>query len=99
MRTTQGALANVRRHARASRVVVSLSEIGDSVRLDIVDDGIGFDPAAVSARPTAPESGGYGLRSTRARLRQLGGGLDIESGQGEGTALTAHVPLRGATAS
>jgi len=93
VRTTQGALANVRRHADASRVVVSLSETPDSVRLDVVDDGVGFDPHAVRARPHAPEAGGYGLSSTRARLRELGGGLDVESAPGEGTALTAHVPL------
>ena len=94
VRTLQGALANVRRHAQATRVVVSLSEAGDSVRLDVVDDGVGFDPGAVQARSSRPELGGYGLRSTRARLRELGGGLDIESTPGEGTALAAHVPLR-----
>jgi signal transduction histidine kinase len=93
VRTTQGALANVRRHAHASCVVVSLTETDDSVRLDIVDDGIGFDPAAVQARSSTPASGGYGLPSTRARLRELGGGLEIETAPGEGTALTAHVPI------
>lgn len=99
VRTAQGALANIRRHAQASRVVVSLCEAGDSVRLDIVDDGIGFDSQRVSARATTsmPEKGGYGLRSTRARLRELGGGLEIETAPGEGTALTAYVPLAGAT--
>jgi signal transduction histidine kinase len=94
VRTTQGALANVRRHAQASRVVVSLASAGDSIRLDVVDDGVGFDVGAASARPDSPQSGGYGLPSTRARLRELGGGLDIESAPGEGTALTAYVPLR-----
>ncbi|WP_076261717.1 sensor histidine kinase [Intrasporangium flavum] len=98
VRTLQGALANVRRHAHATRVVVSLSETTDSVRLDVVDDGIGFDPRAVDSRPHAPEAGGYGLSSTRARLRELGGGLDVESAPGEGTALTAHVPLRAGVA-
>lgn len=93
VRTTQGALANVGRHAQASRVVVSLTETDDSVRLDIVDDGIGFDPAAVQARSSTPASGGYGLPSTKARLRELGGGLELETAPGEGTALTAHVPL------
>lgn len=95
VRTTQGALANVRRHAQASRVVVSLCETGDSIRLDVVDDGIGFVPDQARARALMPEAGGYGLRSTRARLRELGGGLDIETAPGEGTALTAYVPLGG----
>lgn len=94
VRTAQGALANVRRHAHASRVVVSLSEAGDSLRLDVVDDGVGFALDTLGPRGGSPESGGYGLPSTKARLRELGGGLDIESAPGEGTALTAYVPLR-----
>lgn len=93
VRTAQGALANVRRHAHASRVVVSLTEAGDSVRLDVVDDGVGFALDAVEPSSGSPESGGYGLRSTRARLRELGGGLDVESTPGGGTALAAYVPL------
>lgn len=94
LRTAQGALANVRRHARASRVVVSLSELGDSVRLDVVDDGVGFDLASLTWPSSSVTAGGYGIPSTRARLREIGGGLDIESAPGEGTALSAHVPLR-----
>ncbi|WP_425308642.1 sensor histidine kinase [Ammonicoccus fulvus] len=92
LRTAQGALANVRRHARASRADVSLSVLADSVRLDIVDDGIGFDPAAAPPVPD-PAHGGYGLPSTRARLRELGGGLEIESAPGQGTAISAWLPL------
>lgn len=91
VRTTQGALANVRQHARASRVVVSLTDDGDVVRLDIADDGIGFTPSDTPR--TTIDGGGYGLPSTRARLRELGGGLDVESAPGEGTVLSAHVPL------
>lgn len=95
LRAAQGALANVRRHSRARRVVVTLAEAGDSVRLDVVDDGCGFDAAAWAlAPPTLPELGGYGLRSSGARLRELGGGLEIESRPGSGTALSAFVPLR-----
>lgn len=95
VRTAQGALANVRRHSGASRVVVTLADEGDAVRLDIVDDGVGFDAEAVASRGPSPASGGYGLPSTRARLRELGGGLDVESAPGDGTALSAHVPLGG----
>lgn len=93
LRTAQSALANVRQHAEASRVVVNLADAGDSVRLDIVDDGRGFDARAWDAGTGASASGGYGLHSMRARLRELGGGLDVESAPGEGAALSAHVPL------
>ncbi|MEV4776474.1 sensor histidine kinase [Microbacterium sp. LWH12-1.2] len=92
LRTAQSGLANVRTHSGAALVVVTLADAGDAVRLDVVDDGRGFDPA----RLDAPGSGGgYGLRAMRARLRELGGGLDVESAPGDGTALSAHVPLGG----
>lgn len=96
LRTAQSALANVRSHASASRVVVTLADAGDAVRLDIVDDGIGFDATRWDAQGgMAGQGGGYGLRSMRARLRELGGGLDVESAPGDGTALSAHVPFGG----
>ncbi|GLI28945.1 two-component sensor histidine kinase [Agromyces rhizosphaerae] len=92
LRTTQSALANVRTHSRATRVVVSLSDAGDSVRLDVVDDGAGFDATAWKTRGTVGDEGGYGLVSMRARMRELGGDLEIESAPGDGTALSASVP-------
>ena len=92
LRTAQSALANVRSHAGATRVVVTLADAGDAVRLDVVDDGRGFDPSRLES---AGPGGGYGLRAMRARLRELGGGLDVESAPGDGTALSAHLPLGG----
>ena len=47
LRAEQEALANVARHASATRVVVSMSYLGDTVTLDVDDDGVGFDPAAM----------------------------------------------------
>lgn len=96
LRTAQSALANVRQHAGATKVVLNLADAGDSVRLDIVDDGCGFDVPAwdTSFEPlNRTGSGGYGLHSMRARLRELGGGLDVESSPGDGAALSAHVPF------
>lgn len=98
LRTAQSALANVRLHADAGRVVMSLIDDdstdaeGRTVRLDILDDGTGFD---VAAWEQASETGSssYGLRFMRSRLRELGGGLDIESTPGEGTAISVHLPL------
>lgn len=97
LRTAQSALANVRLHARASRVVMSLLDTDDTVRLDILDDGTGFDQPAWEQDADAGSS--YGLRFMRARLRELGGGLDIESTPGEGTALSIHLPIRPGQAS
>ncbi len=91
LRTTQSALANVRIHASASRVVISLIDAEDTVRLDIIDDGVGFDLAAWELGIDTKSS--YGLRFMRARLRELGGGLDIESAPGEGTAISIYLPI------
>ncbi|RIK17791.1 MAG: sensor histidine kinase [Acidobacteria bacterium] len=96
LRVAQSALANVRQHARASSVVVTVAEAEDSVRLDVVDDGRGFDTATL-ARTGDVSRGGYGLRASRQRLRELGGGLDVESEPGAGTAVSASVPLAQAT--
>lgn len=93
LRTAQSALANVRNHADASRVVVTMADAGDAVRLDIVDDGVGFDASRWNARRGRRDDGGYGLRAMRARLRELGGDLDVESAPGEGAALSASIPL------
>ncbi|MEJ1089593.1 sensor histidine kinase [Microbacterium sp. Mu-80] len=96
LRVAQSGLANVRLHAQAERVVMSLIDADDAVRLDIIDDGAGFDLDAWESDADAGASS-YGLRFMRARLRELGGGLDIESAPGEGTAISAHLPLAVAT--
>ncbi len=94
LRLTQGALANVTAHAAASRVAVSLSVDDDGTTLDIVDDGVGFDPATVGPRE---DGSGYGLRSMRERMAALGGVLTIESAPGQGSAIAAHLPAPGGT--
>ncbi|MCA0379155.1 MAG: sensor histidine kinase [Actinobacteria bacterium] len=93
LRTAQSALANVRQHAGATRVVVSLIDADDSVRLDLIDDGSGFDVGELERHTGGDGASSYGLRFMRARLRELGGGLDIESAPGEGTAISAYLPI------
>jgi signal transduction histidine kinase len=90
LRFAQGALANVRQHADANQVALSLTYGETEVRLDVVDDGVGFDPERVVEPPD--EGAGFGLRAMRDRLADLGGSLDVESVPGDGTALAATVP-------
>ncbi len=87
LRIAQGALANVMQHAGASHVTITLTYMEESVSLDIVDDGNGFDPDA--ARHEAVDRGGasFGLVAMRERVDSLGGALAIESAPGSGTAL------------
>jgi len=87
LRTAQEALANVARHARASRVVVSLSYLDDVVTLDVDDDGVGFDG---TPRPGA--DGGFGLVGIGERIAAVGGDLSIEAASGRGTTIAVSVP-------
>src|SRR5699024_384780 len=80
LRVAQSALANVRQHSQAHTVVVTLTTAPEQVRLDVADDGVGFDVPSWEQAPFPPvDGGGYGLRSMRERLRELGGDLSIES--------------------
>lgn len=90
LRIAQEALSNAARHARATRVGVTLSFLGDEVILDIRDDGQGFDPLAL---PERTDAGGFGLDGMRARAERIAGSLAVESEPGHGTALSARVPL------
>jgi signal transduction histidine kinase len=84
LRATQEALSNVGRHARASRVGITLSYMEDVIVLDVRDDGIGFDQ---------PRAGGFGLTALRQRVGALSGSVDIESSPGAGTAVSVTVPV------
>lgn len=86
LRAAQEALANVAKHARASRVGVTLSYLADEVALDVRDDGRGFDPAPVDS------GDGFGLLAMRQRIEGLAGTLQVESEPGLGTAVSARVP-------
>ena len=97
-RAAQSLVANVQRHAEAQRCVLTLAWWPDRVSLDVVDDGRGFDPAAVGT-PAAPPGadgtgGGEGLRLLRSRLERAGGTVAIDSTPGEGTAVGLTLPLR-----
>ncbi|MFD8555530.1 sensor histidine kinase, partial [Streptomyces fradiae] len=82
LRIAQSALANTVRHAAAGRAEVTLTFMDESVTLDVVDDGSGFDPAA--RVPSA--DGGFGLPAMRARAESLGGTFTVESGARAGPA-------------
>lgn len=93
LRIAQSAVSNVRQHSGADRARITLTVEPGSVRLDIVDDGCGFDRDAVdnSAAERAGE-GHIGLSAMAHRARSLGGTLEIESAPGGGTAVVVSVP-------
>ncbi|MFE7225150.1 sensor histidine kinase [Nocardioides sp. NPDC057577] len=86
LRIAQEALANVAKHAGATRVGVTLTFDDADVILDVRDDGSGFDP-------TAPRrSSSFGLGVMRDRAERLTGTLTLESAHDAGTAVSASIP-------
>jgi signal transduction histidine kinase len=90
LRAAQESLANVARHARATRVGLTVSYMESEVALDVRDDGVGFDATAPS--PAQPGQNGFGLVAMRQRIEDLAGTLQVESEPGGGTAISACVP-------
>ena len=90
LRIAQGAVSNAVQHSRASRVRVTLTYEPGEVRLDVVDNGVGFDVAAQAGKPAG--LGHLGLDAMRSRAAELGGELTIESVPGGPTALSVALP-------
>ncbi|WP_353808576.1 sensor histidine kinase [Agromyces sp. SYSU T00194] len=90
LRCAQEGLANVRKHARATRASIEVAASAREVVLTVLDDGVGpgEDPGA---------AGGFGVAGMRDRVALVGGTLQIEPGPAGGTALTVTVPLGAAT--
>lgn len=89
LRIAQSALNNAAQHARSTRVAMTLSYMDTEVALDVVDDGVGFDPDAVEV----DDGRGFGLPGMSARARSLQGTLAVESRPGQGTAVAVTLPL------
>jgi two-component system, NarL family, sensor histidine kinase DegS len=88
-RIVQEALQNIRKHARASRVVVSGRVEHTELRVTVEDNGRGFDSAEVSSRRTRT----LGLTSMRERAELIEAKLRIDSSPGSGTKISLIVPL------
>jgi signal transduction histidine kinase len=84
LRAAQEALANVRRHADAASVGITLDRDAESASVTVTDDGGGFDPALVSE--------GYGLPGLRSRAAAFGGTCTVRSAPGEGTTVRVCIP-------
>jgi signal transduction histidine kinase len=82
-RIAQEALQNVQKHAGAASTRLIFEVQGDTARLEVRDDGVGFTPE--------PGRGGYGLNSMAERAELIGGRLTIRSRLGSGTSVIAVV--------
>ena len=84
------ALANIARHARATRAWLSLAVHDGEVEVKVEDDGDGLAAADVGA---TPETGHHGIAIMRERARRIGGALELRPRQGVGTLVRLHFPM------
>jgi two-component system, NarL family, sensor histidine kinase YdfH len=85
-RVVQEGLVNIARHSKAHRAWVRIvAEPDGELRLEVGDDGVGFDPGALKA-------GHFGLTGLRERIALVGGRIDVESAPGQGTRILVTLP-------
>jgi signal transduction histidine kinase len=83
-------LVNIGKHSQASKAKVILSREGPVLKIQVNDDGVGFDASRIFA--ANEQHGGFGFFSMRERLNYLGGGLEIKSKPGQGSQIILTLP-------
>lgn len=91
-RVAQESLTNAIKHAEARRIAIELRQTENSLRLTIIDDGVGFD--VQSALEYARMGRSFGLLGIHERIFLIGGTIRVESTPGIGTRIEAYFPLR-----
>ncbi|MBI4203189.1 MAG: GAF domain-containing protein [Chloroflexi bacterium] len=89
VRVIQEALANVRKHAQASKVEVSFEVVDEQALITVEDDGVGFDPTQMAF--DSPFH--FGLQTMKERMESVGGSLTTDSRPGSGTRIIGKLPL------
>jgi len=90
-RAAQEAISNIAKHANAEQALIQCGIQGDVLTIEIEDDGIGFEPSAVT-RPK-DEGHGWGLLGITERVEALGGTVAIDTAPGQGARLVISVPV------
>ncbi len=90
-RVIQEALGNIVRHAKAKNVTVGFAFLKDTLKVRIIDDGIGFDVQKVTDVKERPR--GLGILGMRERTGLINGSMSISSQPGKGTEITIVIPL------
>jgi signal transduction histidine kinase len=80
------ALWNIVKHAKATRVTITLTKENNEVVVVVKDNGVGFEPSTLGSET-------MGLRNMKERVRSLGGVFGVQSRPSQGTRLTARIPV------
>jgi len=89
-RVVREGLANIQKHAQTTQISLALERTPEAVWVELRDNGCGFSPDTLAPRPDGRR---FGLHGMRDRIALLGGELRVESAPGQGTRLSAQVPL------
>jgi signal transduction histidine kinase len=87
----QEAITNAKKHARASRIDIEVTPTDDKLTVVVRDNGVGFDPKAVTDR--YDERGSLGMLNMQERAEIVNGTLSLESKPGQGTTITLQLPI------
>ncbi|MEE9601899.1 MAG: sensor histidine kinase, partial [Thermoguttaceae bacterium] len=87
-RIVQESLNNATKHSQSDKVRIELKQRHNRIRVEVRDWGVGFDPDKIAEKR-------FGLKGIRERARLLGGRVDIETAAGQGTCISAELPLLG----
>lgn len=90
LRIVQEGLANVRKHAQAAHVRISVERRSNAIVVEVADDGVGFDVSA----PRKGQLPRFGLTTMRERAESAGGRMEIQSHPGKGSRIEAWLPLQ-----
>jgi PAS domain S-box-containing protein len=91
-RIVQEALGNVAKHAQAKRVSVSVRDIGETLKIQVEDDGVGFNATKLSQKQAL--QGCSGILNMKERAHFLGGEFRVDTATGKGTRLFITIPIK-----
>jgi signal transduction histidine kinase len=84
-------LVNIRKHAKAKKVKISIKRNKDNIQIEVKDDGVGFDISVLDSY--CEKDIGFGLLNIRERIDIVGGSFEIESNKNKGTKITLKAPI------
>ncbi len=85
-------LTNIKKHAKAKEVKISIKTEGENIQIEVSDDGTGFDTSALDSY--VERDVGFGLLNIRSRIDVVGGHFEIESHKNKGTTIKLEAPLK-----
>ncbi|MDO9301661.1 MAG: sensor histidine kinase [Anaerolineales bacterium] len=88
-RVAQESMTNIARHSKSKHACICINYLPQEVKLEVMDDGVGFDPGEKFAAPR-----GWGLAGMKERAESVGGRFEVKSEAGRGTTVRVNIPIQ-----